>query len=108
MKTYTLGSTKEEFLDLVPEGKIRKMKIADKTLGLVRKGTECFVFDAFCPHRGALLTDGHINGQNEISCPLHQYRFDLKSGQVTSGYCADLQTYACQITDKGLEITMPV
>lgn len=107
MKKYTLGSSKEELFKLVPEGMIKKMKVGEKTLGLIRKDLNCYVFDAFCPHRGALLTEGHINERNEISCPLHQYRFDLKTGQVRSGYCPDLETYPAVITDLGLEITLP-
>ena len=107
MKKFTLGKSRDHLFELVPEGRIKKMKIGTKTLGLVRRGSECFVFDAFCPHRGALLTEGQVNDRNEISCPLHQYRFELKTGKVKVGYCGDLETYPAILTEAGLEITIP-
>lgn len=107
MKKYTLGQSRENLLEMIPEGRIKKMKIGSKLLGLVRRGSDFYAFDAFCPHRGALLTEGHINPQNEISCPLHQYRFELKTGKVVSGYCPELTTYPCVVSETGLEITLP-
>jgi len=108
MKEFVIGSTFEEALSLVPEGAIKKIKIAGKLFGITRRNQEFFVFDAFCPHRGASLIQGNINQKGEIICPLHQYRFELKGGKVKAGYCPDLETYPSELSEIGLKIKLPI
>ena len=40
---------------------------------------ELHAIDNLCPHQSASLGLGEIKG-DEIICPLHQYRFNLKTG----------------------------
>ena len=51
-------------------------------LALFRVGDEVFATDALCTHGNARLCDGFVEG-HEIECPLHQGRFDLRSGAAT-------------------------
>jgi naphthalene 1,2-dioxygenase system ferredoxin subunit len=48
---------------------------------------EIFATDNQCTHGQARLTDGFLLG-NEIECPLHQGRFDVRSGKAM---CEPLQ-----------------
>ena len=107
MKEYQLGKSKEDVYQLLPERKIKKVILGKKAIGLLRLGDEFFAFDAQCPHRGADLIQANINGAGEIICPLHQYRFDLKSGQVRSGYCGELPVYQVKFSENGLWIFLP-
>jgi nitrite reductase/ring-hydroxylating ferredoxin subunit len=79
----------------------------EKRLAILRIGDILHIFDAQCPHRGADLGQANINGASEIICPLHQYRFDLKTGDVRSGYCNPLPIYRNELTDSGLTIYLP-
>jgi 3-phenylpropionate/trans-cinnamate dioxygenase ferredoxin subunit len=106
MKEYQLGTNKKEVYEMLPEYRIKKVLLGTKTIGLLRMGDQFFAFDSQCPHRGADLLQAHINGSGEIICPLHQYRFDLKSGQVRSGYCGELPVYQVDFSDEGLRITL--
>lgn len=107
MKKYTLGNSKEEVFYLIPERVIKKVILGETSIGIVRIGQAFHSFHAFCPHRGSSLMQGMINTSGEIICPLHQYRFDLSTGQVKSGYCEDLEIYPNELTENGLEITIP-
>lgn len=107
MKKFTLGNSKEEVLKIVPERVIKKVILGETSIGIIRKGETFHTFHAFCPHRGASLIQGNINSSGEIICPLHQYRFDLETGQVKSGYCGDLTIYPNELNENGLEITIP-
>ncbi|MBD8491037.1 Rieske 2Fe-2S domain-containing protein [Echinicola sp. CAU 1574] len=105
MGKFTLGSTKEEVFEMLPEGNIKVTQLGAKKLCVVRKGEEVYAFEQLCPHRGAPLKDGHINGYGEVICALHSYRFDMKTGQLKSGgSCGDLEVYQTHLTDSGLEI----
>ncbi len=107
MKEYSLGNSKEEVLRLFPERVIKKIQLGEIQLAGLRIGEEIHIFQSFCPHRGASLLQANINGAMEIICPLHQYRFNLKTGTVTSGYCEDLKVYPNRLEDDGLKIIVP-
>jgi nitrite reductase/ring-hydroxylating ferredoxin subunit len=107
MHTFQFGSSKEEVLQTIPERKIKKLAAGEKRLAILRIGDILHIFDAQCPHRGADLGQANINGAGEIICPLHQYRFDLKTGDVRSGYCTALPVYRNELTDTGLTIYLP-
>lgn len=107
MKKYTLGNSKEGILKIISEKSIKKVLVGEKNIAVTRIGSDFYAFQSFCPHRGASLIEGSINASNEIICPLHQYRFDIKSGQVKAGSCQDLEIYPTDLTDQGLEIILP-
>lgn len=107
MREFHLGNSKSEVLDLLPENRIKKVKIGNSEIGVVRIGERIYGFESFCPHRGASLIQGSLNSSAEIICPLHQYRFELATGRVKSGDCADLQTFLCSLSETGLKITLP-
>lgn len=104
MKNYTLGNSKEELFNLLPNGKVKKVKLGEKEIAILRLGEEVFGFEPFCPHRGASLLNAYPNSSGELICPLHEYRFNLKSGRPMAGACRDLETYSCILGEGGLEI----
>lgn len=107
MKKYTLGNSKEGVLLMFPEKSIKKVLVGGEKIAVVRIGLDFYSFQSQCPHRGASLVNGRINSLQEIICPLHEYRFDVKSGHVRAGSCQDLEIYPTTLTDMGLEITIP-
>jgi nitrite reductase/ring-hydroxylating ferredoxin subunit len=106
MREFNLGNSKKEVLELLPERKVKKIRLGVNEIGVMRIGEEVFGFELFCPHRGASLVNAYPNNSGDLICPLHEYRFDLKSGQVKSGSCSDLKVYSCQLTENGLIIRL--
>lgn len=106
MKNYQLGSSRESVYALFPNRTIKRVLLGEKEIGIIRMDEDFFAFDAACPHRGASLLQGRINGNGEIICPLHEYRFELKTGQVKSGLCPDLPVFKTELTDEGLLISI--
>jgi nitrite reductase/ring-hydroxylating ferredoxin subunit len=104
MKTFVLGDNKEQVLELIPNKKIKTVQLGATKVCVTRDGEEFFVFETLCPHRKASLNQGFINGMQEVVCQLHEYRFDLRTGQVTSGSCSDLKIFQSELTDDGLKI----
>jgi len=72
---------------------VRSQDIAEGSAKLLRaKGEEMAVFKSngqlygiqnICPHEGGLLCNGWIEG-GEVVCPLHGYKFDLKTGACST------------------------
>ncbi|WP_186757305.1 Rieske (2Fe-2S) protein [Echinicola salinicaeni] len=105
MGKFRLGQSKEDVKGMLPEGNIKVTQLGAKKLCVVRLGEKVYAFEQLCPHRGASLKDGHINRFEEVICPLHSYRFNMNTGQLTSGGgCGDLEVYKTNLTEEGLEI----
>ena len=63
----------------------------------------CAVQDR-CPHNGASLSGGFCTTEGEVVCPLHRYRFSLKTGKATSGGSYTLEVYPLEIKADGVFI----
>ena len=61
------------------EGQVMAVDIDDNFIAICRSGGELYAIDNLCTHELAFLSDGFIEN-GAIECPLHQGRFDLKTG----------------------------
>lgn len=71
---------------------------------LVSTNKRFFAVQDSCTHSGASLSQGTINYLGEIICPLHNYCFNLHTGQELSSRSRDLKTYPLKIDDSGFFI----
>ena len=60
-----------------------------------------------CTHASALLTDGTMDGC-EVECPLHNARFDVRTGEVLSSPAeVNLETFMTRIVNGHVEVLIP-
>lgn len=57
------------------------LSIGELKLALFRSGGAFHVTDNVCTHQYALLSEGYVE-DGCVECPLHQARFDLRSGEA--------------------------
>ena len=69
-------------VDDVPEDDVVGMIVAGRDMALYNTGGEIFATDNICTHGHARLCEGFLDG-HEIECPLHQGKFDVRTGQPT-------------------------
>jgi phenylpropionate dioxygenase-like ring-hydroxylating dioxygenase large terminal subunit len=78
------------YADQILPGTLRSVKYFGRQLVLYRSaGGTANVVDAFCPHLGADLGQGTVDGEN-IACPFHGWRFDLTGKVARIPYCAEI------------------
>lgn len=63
----------------IPEGEGRAVEADGVIVGLFNVAGQYWAIDDFCPHQGASLAGGHLDGAC-ITCPLHGWRFDVTDG----------------------------
>ncbi|MDF1873110.1 nitrite reductase small subunit NirD [Vannielia sp.] len=69
-------------IDDIPLRGARKIKTSHGCVALFRTGVdEVFAASDACPHKGGPLSEGIVHGQS-ITCPLHNWVFDLNTGQA--------------------------
>ncbi len=97
MKLYEWHKVEGVSFVQMEEGKLVEVSVADKKIGLLRRGDAVYAFTAACPHAGARLCDGWVDPLGRIVCPDHKYRFDSVNGRNTTGEGYKLFTYPVEI-----------
>jgi nitrite reductase (NADH) small subunit/3-phenylpropionate/trans-cinnamate dioxygenase ferredoxin subunit len=62
------------------EGRGVAVRVNGKKVAVFRVGGELRAIQDSCPHMGASLADGRVEG-GRVTCHWHGWRFDLTSGQ---------------------------
>ena len=87
--------------DSVPDGDIIAVDsglTAGREIALVRLGAEVFAIDATCTHGKAKLCGGFVEEDGSIECPLHQGRFDVRTGRaLCAPLTQDLSVHAVRV-----------
>ena len=63
----------------VPEGEGKTVVAGNKLIALFCTGGEYHAIDDCCPHMGASLSGGYVEG-GVVTCPWHAWRFRLDDG----------------------------
>jgi len=91
----------------VKEGEVFGAHVGDDPIALCRIDGKVYAFDDVCPHAYALLSQGFVEG-NEIECPLHGARFDIRNGRVLcQPASADIATYVVRIENGEVYVDVP-
>jgi naphthalene 1,2-dioxygenase system ferredoxin subunit len=81
----------------LPEGDVIGVDVGGKSIALYQIDGEVYATDNICTHGNSRLCDGFLEG-HEIECPLHQGKFDIRTGKAL---CAplidDIKTYPVRI-----------
>lgn len=83
------------------------VRVGDTLICLVKLGEEIHAIDDVCTHEFALLSEGFCE-DGEVECPLHQARFDVRSGKCTAGPAeTDVPTYRVDVRDGQVYVGVP-
>jgi naphthalene 1,2-dioxygenase system ferredoxin subunit len=79
--------------DDVPEDDVIGIIVAGRGIALYSVDGMIYATDDLCTHGAARLCDGFLEGY-AIECPLHQGRFDIRSGKALAAPLTDdIKTY---------------
>jgi nitrite reductase (NADH) small subunit len=100
------------WVDVGPESALpprgaRTLKIGSLEIAVFRTGTgDVFALRDQCPHRGGPLSQGIVHG-GRVTCPLHEWVIDLKTGRATGVDEGCTPTFPVRIVDGRVEIELP-
>ena len=93
-------------VDEIPRGGARLFAVGETMVGVFRLGDEFFALQNECPHAGASLAHGLIDGDT-VACRIHHWRFCIRNGTYLDedrpAYNAP--TYTVRIVDEKVQIT---
>lgn len=84
-------------VDDLPDEDVVGIDAGGKSIALYQVEGEVYATDNICTHGNARLCDGFLEG-HEIECPLHQGKFDIRSGKaMCAPLTEDVKTYPVKI-----------
>ena len=91
---------------VVQESRVKGFDVEGRKVAISHTKTGYFAFKDECPHNRVKLSEGICNIYDEVVCPWHNYRFDLKTGNETSGHGHYLRIYHIEISDEGVYLVL--
>ncbi|RME70705.1 MAG: Rieske (2Fe-2S) protein [Planctomycetota bacterium] len=95
--------------EALPEGAGRGVQVFDGTraleLALFRTGAGLFAIENVCPHQGAPLHDGRLEG-TLLRCRWHGWPFDLRTGRPPVGAFPCVRTFAVEERDGWIRVRL--
>ena len=95
------------FSELI-SGKGRRFELDDENeVALFKIGNEVFAVDNVCPHNHIPeICNGHIE-EGKVTCPVHGFTFDLRTGFQPTGLGSRLRTFRHKISDGWVYVESP-
>jgi 3-phenylpropionate/trans-cinnamate dioxygenase ferredoxin subunit len=113
MFNYTpLNPSTLEYVDIVPEDQFKVgerlfVEMGGKSIVLFNLAGRLFAIGDVCTHDNGPVGDGEIE-ENEIICPRHGGRFDIRTGKATSlPAVVDIPAYPVRVVEGMVQIGMP-
>jgi nitrite reductase (NADH) small subunit len=84
-------------LDDIPAQGARVVKTATGCVAVFRTlDDQVFALDDRCPHKGGPLSEGIVHGAS-VACPLHNWVFDMSTGEAQGADVGQVTTYPARI-----------
>ncbi|WP_416224399.1 Rieske (2Fe-2S) protein [Acinetobacter sp. ANC 4648] len=81
------------------------LMIGDKSLALFNIASQFYAIDDSCPHQGASLFSGKLEGR-VIQCCAHGLRFDLANGYLLNSTQLKVASYPVEVVGEQVFIIM--
>jgi nitrite reductase/ring-hydroxylating ferredoxin subunit len=91
---------------LPAQGARSQLRIEGHSIVVFNVQGTLYAIDATCPHAGASLANGLLNG-NTVQCRAHGLRFDLSTGCMPGGKGLSVRSYAIEIREGQAYISLP-
>lgn len=85
----------------IPAREGRALNLGPLSLAIFNTGDRFLAIENRCPHSGGPLADGIVGGTT-VTCPLHNWRICLESGNVSKpcdGATAGVRTFDVKVED---------
>ena len=98
-----MGFVKVAETDNMQEGEVKTFEADGKEKALIKKDGNFFALDNVCCHMGGPIGEGNLIG-NEVECPWHGWRYDIKSGISSLDEDTKLATFKVKIEGKNIVV----
>jgi NAD(P)H-dependent nitrite reductase small subunit len=91
-------------LEDIPEGRGIMVRANGDEVAVFKSQSQLYAIQNLCPHEGGPLSGGSVEGE-EVICPLHKYRFHLKTGACLTDRRLKARTFPLIAHGDGFKIS---
>jgi len=85
------------------EGVGRAFAVNERMVAVFRRGDRFYAIDDICPHMGASLAAGCLEG-NSVSCPWHAWRFSIVDGTWEDNPRVKIDAFAVRVVEDEVQV----
>ncbi len=91
----------------IPEGTGSALAVGDKLVALFNLGGgQYWAIDDCCPHMGASLAAGHLEG-DIVTCPWHAWRFRVTDGTWCDNPRIKTKAFEVRVVGDDIQVLVP-
>lgn len=87
----------------VGPGEVVSAEVGGREIAVVNVDGEYFALDGLCPHADGPLGDGFVQDACLV-CPLHQWEFDVRSGEYVDDPTTKVATYETRVEGGSVQV----
>lgn len=87
----------------IPENEGRAFSVGRSMVAVFYSEGKYFAIDDFCPHQGASLAEGYVDGC-AVACPWHHWRFSIEDGSWLDNPKIAVAKYNCRVTGNNVQV----
>ena len=91
----------------IPEGEGRAFEVDGRMIAVILDGGRYYAIDDHCPHQGAPLCDGMVEGKT-VTCSFHGWRFSLEDGRWLDSPKSKIQVRTHPVRVEGDQVQVRV
>jgi 3-phenylpropionate/trans-cinnamate dioxygenase ferredoxin subunit len=76
----------------------------ERTICLGRFEGKIFAFANKCPHASGLFVNSYIDAIGNVVCPIHRYKFCMRSGKNVTGEGYYLKNFPVEVREDGVYV----
>ena len=90
----------------IPEGGGDSFEVNGRIVGVYLIEGTYHAIDDLCPHMGAQLSGGHVEGK-VVTCPWHAWRFDVCEGTWCDNPKVGIDTFDVRVQGDDIQVRVP-
>ena len=88
------------------EGQGRAFAVGKRMVAVFLQDGRYYAIDDFCPHQGASLAEGYLEGC-AVACPWHHWRFSIEDGSWLDNPKIAVETYRIRVVGQKIQVQVP-
>ena len=99
-KWYKIAETDAELQ--FGKNNIMEIEVRDKIICIAKTSKGIVACASKCPHAGGDMSQGFLDKDGNIVCPIHRYAFNFDNGRDVTGEGYYLKIYPVEVNDAGI------
>ena len=83
---------------------IAELMAGERKICIAKFQNQFFAFTNKCPHASGLFVNGYIDAVGNVVCPIHRYKFSIRTGKNVTGEGYFLKHWPVEIKEDGVYV----